>query len=456
MREISHHRSRRRHAAQSRHDGDTRRSWAGAILVLAIPIFGAIAYGAVDVWAFIPLSVLTAGAVVVWAVMGYRRRELQLPVFWLQVPFAALILIGLIQLLPLGGQPSGADILPGPVSAALSLDPYATRLFLYRLFLLFIFLAAAVHFLRDERLRRFVGTGVVTFGALIAFVGVLQRLASPDAIYGMRPTPQAIPFGPFVNQHHFAAMMEMTLGMTLGFLFGGTLKRDRKGLFIIAAVLMSIAVIMTGSRGGLLAAIAVVTAAFFLRPRKGTQENTGRPWSGAAIAAGVVVLVGAAVAFLQGADPIIRALGLQPNQEDPTSGRLHFWSVALKIFADNPVIGAGYEAFAVAFTKYDTWNGMFRVEQAHNDYLQMLADGGVLAFACVVAFIVLLLKNGMAAIRQAADPAARSVAVGALAGCIGIIAHSVVDFPLRTPSNAYFVLLLAAILTAGRIRDDRA
>ncbi|MGD9588993.1 MAG: O-antigen ligase family protein [Pyrinomonadaceae bacterium] len=434
-------------AGHSAHRHGERLKWTGAILILAVPVLAAVGYGAVDVWAFIPLSVLTAALVAVWVIDGYRRRELRVPAFGLQIPFLGLILIGLVQLLPLGG-------LTGGTAASLSLDPYATRLFLIRLVLLFVFLSAAVHFLRDARARRFVGLGVVVFGAVIAFVGILQRLASPDAIYGMRPTPQAIPFGPFVNQHHFAAMMEMTLGLTFGFLFGGTLKREHKGLFMIAAVLMAIAVVMTGSRGGLLSSLAVAAAAVILSRREGSPAAPRRIWPGIAAAAGVLALVSSAVVFLQGADPLIRAFGLQANQTDPTSGRLHFWSVAWKIFADNPVIGAGYEAFAVAFTRYDTWNGIFRVEQAHNDYLQMLADGGVLAFACVIVFVYLVIKNGMAARTSASNPLMRSIAVGALAGSFGIIVHSLFDFPLRTPSNAYFVLLLAAILAVGAKGED--
>jgi len=440
-------------AGHSAHGQGDRLNWAGAILVFAIPVLAAIGYGAVDVWAIIPLSVLTAAAAAVWIIDACRRRELRIPFFGLQLPFLGLILIGIIQLLPLGPT-AGADVLAGGGSASLSLDPYATRLFLIRLVLFFVFLSAAFHFLQDGRTRRFVGVGVVVFGAVIAFAGILQRLASPDAIYGMRPTPQAIPFGPFVNQHHFAAMMEMTLGLTLGLLLGGSLKRDRKGLVLIAAVLMTIAVVMTGSRGGLLSSLAVAAAAVVLTRREASSSAPKKVWPGIAAAAGVLALVMSAVVFLQGTEPLIRALGLQANQADPTSGRLHFWSIALKIFADNPVIGAGYEAFAVAFTRYDTWNGIFRVEQAHNDYLQMLADGGILAFACVIAFVFLVLRNGMAAVKHAKSPLMRSLAVGAFAGCIGIMVHSLFDFPLRTNSNAYFVLLLAAMLAVGAKGED--
>src|SRR5690606_17649608 len=118
-----------------------------------------------------------------------------------------------------------------------------------------------------------------------------------------------------------------------------------------------------------------------------------------------------------------------------SSGRLHFWSIAFKIFLANPVIGSGFDAFGVAFTRYDTWNGMFRVEQAHNDYLQILAEGGVLGLTCVLAFVVLLFQNGLANIARATG-FRRDAAIGAMAGCFGVLLHSFFDFPLRTPSNA--------------------
>ena len=90
-----------------------------------------------------------------------------------------------------------------------------------------------------------------------------------------------------------------------------------------------------------------------------------------------VVIAAAGVLFLSGADPLVRGTGLRGGKGDVTSGRMHFWSVAWQIFLEHPIAGAGFDAFGVAFTRLDTWNGYFRVEQAHNDYLQMLADGKI-------------------------------------------------------------------------------
>ena len=146
---------------------------------------------------------------------------------------------------------------------------------------------------------------------------------------------------------------------------------------------------------------------------------------------------------------------------DVSSGRIHFWTTALKIFMDHPIFGAGYDAFGVAFTRYDTWNGVFRIEQAHNDYLQTLADAGIAGFVCVAAFIFWLFKKGFGVIAEATDLFRSSSSVGALAGCFGILIHSFFECPLRTPVNAFLFLILAAIATVtiktsnGRGSDPR-
>ena len=69
------------------------------------------------------------------------------------------------------------------------------------------------------------------------------------------------------------------------------------------------------------------------------------------------------------------------NTDDPTTGRAHFWSVTLDMIKAHPYVGTGLGAFGVVYTQYDSRNGLFRLEQAHNDYLQVLSDGGIIGAA---------------------------------------------------------------------------
>lgn len=436
-------------------DNPSRRSTAIFVLVCAVPMAATLLYGGVDSVSFGLVSMMTATILALWFVESWATGELLFTSNLLQLPIIGLILLGLVQLLPFGG----AGIAPGTLSVepstALTLDPFATRLFVVRLVAYLIFFSAALAFLPvADRAKKLV-VAIVIFGSVIAFVGILQRLADPEAIYGIRQPTQAIPFGPFINQHHFAAFMEMTAGLALGLLFGRGLKRDRKPFLMIAAALMSIGLVFTGSRGGVISFAGVifftVAASYWLRRDKTkAAEPKTKPARFALVVASValaLVVIGS-VFYLGGGDSLLRGIGVQESYVDVSSGRIHFWGVALRIFAANPVLGAGLDSFGVAFSRFDTSNGLMRVEQAHNDYLQMLADGGIVGFACVAAFVILLFWKGLKAISAQRDEFHRSVTIGALAGCFGIAIHTFFDFPLRTPSNALFFLLLAALATA--------
>lgn len=434
--------------------------------LLIIPCAATLLYGAVDSAAIGLLAAASGLIASVWMISSLKNGVLCFNPNLIQLPIIGLIIIGLIQLLPLGGPEVPAEISSLNVSQALSLDPWATRIFLVRLIASLIFFAAALTYISSEnRIRKTVFT-IIVFGSLMAFFGILQRLALPDAIYGLRPTPQAIPFGPFVNQHHFAAFMELTGGLTLGLLFGGGVKKDKWPLLAIAGVIMTLAVVFTGSRGGFLSYAGVVVFAvavslvFRGRDRTRTTAHEGsnhvrRDLGIVGTSIFSILIVIGLVGFLGAGEGLLRGISGDTNV-DPTSGRGHFWSVALQIFRDNPVLGAGLDAFGAAFGKYDTWNGMFRVEQAHNDYLQILADAGILGFACVATFIALLVRQGLAVLTRSNDQFYRSAAIGALAGCFGILIHSFFDFPLRTTSNGLFFLLLIAIVVAGGMTPERS
>lgn len=432
----------------------SRMNTAVFLLICILPIFSTLVFGAVDSATWVFISIFWALIALLWLAESWSIGGLLLNTSKLQIPLLGLLAIGLIQLLPFGGgEIAGID-----TARSLSLDPYATRFFVIRLVIFLTFFAACMAFINSERrLHKVVGL-VVIFGAAMAFFGILQRLANPDGIYGMRLTPQAIPFGPLVNQHHFAAFMEMTAGLTLGLTFGRETSRERKIMLVTAFVIMGVAVVFTSSRGGMLgfaAASAFAAMASFVAHRRTHREEAGSHEGGnsgklilVAAAIAVPVLIFGTVLMLGGNDSLLRGIGIAGPEGDLSTGRLHFWPVAIQIFMAHPIIGAGFDAFGAAFTRYDTWNGLLRVEQAHNDYLQTLADGGIMAFICVAGFIVLLFNRGMSIV-SGSHGFRRSSAIGALAGCLGLLVHSFFDFPLRTNSNTFFFLLLAAIATVS-------
>ena len=149
--------------------------------------------------------------------------------------------------------------------------------------------------------------------------------------------------------------------------------------------------------------------------------------------------------LLSGPEVFTRFLGT-PIAEDPTTGRAHFWNVTLDVIKAHPLVGSGLGSFGVIYTRYDTRNGLYRLEQAHNDYLQTLSDAGIIGAILGLAFIVILFRRGFQR-RETHDKFRRGVTTGALAGCFAVLVHSFFDFTLHTTANALLFVILCAIVT---------
>ncbi|MDQ3756224.1 MAG: O-antigen ligase family protein [Acidobacteriota bacterium] len=435
------------------------------ILTLCLALtLSTLAFGTVHSWTIAFFQLGAALVVVLWAADAWRTRALRLSRNVLQWPLVGLFIVGLFQLLPLRGGGESIEGLSVEPVQALSLDPYATRFVLIQLAALFIYFAATLVFINSPRRLRLLVHVLLIFGFLLALYGLLQYFVNPQQIYWLRQPSQAIPFGPFVNRHHFAACMEMLLAVPLGLLFAGAIESDRRLLYFFSVALMSIALVMTGSRGGILSLaveiLFIVSLAGITRRKKREAEatETGGTRVRAALlraALGLALVLGllGSALFFGGEESLSRLVGTV-NSDDPTSGRAQFWRGTLGVIKEYPFLGAGLGAFHVAYTQHDPLTGLFRLEQAHNDYLQILADAGIVGGALGLFFIVALFRTGLRR-TQSADKFRRGVAMGALAGCFAVLVHSFFDFPLHVTSNALLFLTLAALSTLnGRVEDE--
>jgi O-antigen ligase len=101
------------------------------------------------------------------------------------------------------------------------------------------------------------------------------------------------------------------------------------------------------------------------------------------------------------------------------------------------------------FPRYESYYDGRIVDHAHNDYLELLADTGLIGGMCMLGFIALLAWRGLSNLRATHNPVRQFVYAGSLVACTGLLLHSLVDFNLHIPSNALLFLLLAAMATCG-------
>jgi O-antigen ligase len=169
------------------------------------------------------------------------------------------------------------------------------------------------------------------------------------------------------------------------------------------------------------------------------------------VVAAIVLVIGAGVLWI-GADPVIqRVTQSQPTagspQETFSTSRGGIWRDSISMIRANPLLGVGLGAYATAFSLYTKRDGSVRVPQAHNDYLQVVADCGIVGGLIALWFVVVVFRvvgRGL----KSRDRLLSGLALGSGAGIVGILVHSLFDFNLQIPSNALLFLVLAAVASS--------
>ena len=427
---------------------NTRSSKILFFLLCATLILTTLAYGTVHQPVVAVFYITAVVVILLWAVDAFSSGVLKLNQNLIQIPLLALSAYALFQVIPFGTLAETAGV--SGIPRTISLEPFWTQVTALHLFALAIFLAAFLTFVNTaERLKKLASV-ITIFGFGYAFFAILQAVLSPNKIYGIYDVPYGVPFGSFVNRHDFAAYMEMAIAVPLGLMFVGAVPKDRRLLYVTAIGLMGIALILSGSRGGLISLLAEIFFLIFLttKTRKSSQLF---------IKVGLAVLLLGTIiagAILVGGESSLTRFAETAASEDFSANRTHIWSVTLDVIKHNFPFGAGLGAFDVAYTASDTLNGAQIVEQAHNDYLQILADAGIAGLIIGAFFLYRLFRTGLQN-TQTTNIYRRGIAVGALAGCFAVLVHSIFDFVLHiTAVSMLFITLISMVVVSGNKFSD--
>jgi O-antigen ligase len=250
-----------------------------------------------------------------------------------------------------------------------------------------------------------------------------------------------IPFGPYVNRNHFAGFVELVAPMGLSVLLLRAERRDHIALLAVLTLLPIGALFLSASRGGISSfflEVGLVLVLVFLRHRGRNQL---------AAAAVVVLLAGGLVAWL-GVGPAVDRFSTYQKLEATESRRAEMARDTWRIFVDHPFAGTGLGTLQDVFPQYETLYDGNMVLHSHNDYVEALAETGLIGGVCGMLFLVRLFRESWARLVRAQHSADLAFHIGAFAACCGLLAHSLVDFNLHIPSNALLFLLQAALATS--------
>jgi O-antigen ligase len=430
--------------------------WTLVVLAALSPwAFGAVEPGARR-WATTAALAASAAAFLLAA----RRRETPLPALPM-APAIGLLLLACVQLLPLPAfvhrtvapgsyavwhpaEPAAAAVLGGG-ARPISLDPDTTlRSLAWLAALLTLAALAAPEFAERRRTWRAVLVLAANGLALAAF-GLWARGRFGTRLYGLYEVPTIAPFGPFVSKNHFAGYTAMAALLAFGLALALTDRREAEGrawstgpragpvvIALVAAAGMALGVLVSGSRGG--AAMLLAGAAAAAALTLGSSASRRRLVAPAA----VVIVLGALV--LAVLPPTARE---RLRTATGASFRVGVWQDSLRLAGTSPLVGTGLGSFHDALPRVKLIHGLQRIEHAENEYVEVLADMGVLGLGLALAAAGGLFIRSAAGVRRS-PPVTRGLAVGGLAGLVALAVHSLVDFDLRIPSNAALAAVLAA------------
>jgi putative inorganic carbon (hco3(-)) transporter len=430
--------------------------------LLALIAASAVPYGTVQLWwkmAFVgTVLALTAMCLVesllsgTWFVLSYR----------LLLPLFGLVVYALLQTLPL---PWASD----QAGRTLSADRYETLLWSFQFLALTLVGLLLMRYTSNLRRLRALVYVIIGIGVVSAIFGIArQTMQGPTMGFVLPNLGPAKGYGQFINYNHFAFLMEMAFGLLLGLVVAGGVRRDRVLTHLAMVSPIWVAIVLSNSRGGILSMLCQVMLVVVMLPGvmrraradQESEERISRVWRLARSLPVRLLLVGcllagvAAATVWVGGERLLNRLdgpadsSVSESQQLSRAGRGDIWRATWRLIKANPVTGVGFGGYWTAITAYHEASGEMRWEQAHNDYLELLASGGLIGAALVVWFGALCLRRSRRNL-SSKDSFSRAATYGALIGLFGVAVHSFVDFGLHVIVNALVFTALLVIATTN-------
>jgi O-antigen ligase len=408
------------------------------LLVLGILVFGPLAMGAVDEWAFLVIQGMTMGVMLLWVMRMWLGPEPQLfwpPISWAVLAFAIYAI----------GRYLTADI-----------EFVARQEMIQVLLYAFLFFAIANNLRRQESVQ-IISFTLIFLAAGISGYAVYQYLTHTNHVWTYLSPYPGRASGTYISPNDLAGFLGMLLPLALAYALAGRVRPVLRALLIYAAVGLMAGLAVTFSRGGwVAAAVALLTLLSVLAAHRNHRLS----------ALGLLLMLvtsGAIFAAKYSAtasDDHELSLKAKTAIQRDWSIRRDMWCAAGQMWRDHFWWGVGPAHYDYRFRQYRPESMQLRPDRAHNDYLNLLADwgtvGGIIVLAGMVAFGVGLMKTGKY-VRPQENEFTRGMGsrfaffLGASTGLLALAVHSLVDFNLHIPANAILGVVLLALLS-GHLR----
>ena len=326
----------------------------------------------------------------------------------------------------------------------LTVDFEATMLQLIQFTAYVLFYLLTVQLLsRAEFLRRVVSI-LIWYGMILSFLSLLNHFSMPEKLLWLRESSQGASFGPYANRNHYVGLMVMLFPVVFSMLLYKKPRIHHKGFgervrallyhlsansylfLVLVAIVISGSVFVSLSRGGI---VCLCLALLFMGILMTNRKNIGRRRGTAVtVMAGVILL---SVGWL-GWEPVFARFDkFHEHRTELAKERVSAWQDTEGIVMSYPIFGTGAGTFShahKAFCKTTSENSVS--EHAYNDFLEILAEQGVVGLGCFTAYVLAVFAS-VKQFRQRKEPYFIYLFCGAITGLVAILFFCLVEYQLQ-------------------------
>jgi putative inorganic carbon (HCO3(-)) transporter len=428
--------------------------------LLGLLVVAAIAYGGSDpLWkALLTCAIFAVGFfAAVDTVLSHNPNPRAARIL---LPVLALALFAVAQSISLFGINQTAFGIRQPFWNAISADPYETRIFALELSALVVLAGLFFRYTTTERrMRRLVNT-IIAIAVASALFGLLRQTMQHEPGFLLPLLKPNQGYGQFINKNHFAYVMEIGLGLALGLVVARGVRRHRAPVYLAVLLPIWTGLVLSNSRGGILAMLVQLVVTVLLFPLVARDVNPDSSGTGKlarstalrlALLAGLIALVICGLLWV-GGDRLVSNIEAtrgefgESSESREGATRVRIWQATLQMIRAHPIAGVGMGGYWTAVPFYHQASGTMTPQQAHNDYLELVASGGIIGLAIFIWFVLELLKQARVKLRSS-DRFRRAECFAALIAITGVAVHSLVDFGLHRMLNAMLFASLIVIAT---------
>jgi hypothetical protein len=363
------------------------------------------AFAILTLWvpAYWPVSVFQVGIFALCPVALWRRPPARIP--YPAIPLALAVVWGLAQW--------GFGLTAYAFDTQTAVVRWATFLAVFVIgFSLF----------SDSHVRRWFRLAMLWFAFVVSIVATLQTFTSPDRIFWHFPTEYSRVMGPILSPNHWAAFVEVVLPIALYEAF----RQDHNSLLYsgMAAALYA-SVIASSSRAGTVLTTAEIIVVALLMAARGFT-------SGREIGAGFLRMIVLFAAFTA-------AVGWEHVWDrfwkpDPMALRREFNISSAHMIEAHPWTGTGLGTWPTVYPRYAIIDVGVFANQAHSDWLQFTAEGGILFGLVAFSLFIWSIRPAFSSIWGI--------------GVVAVLLHAFVDYPFSRPALGSWPILILAMLAA--------